>query len=513
MRLLDVRPLILLSVLAIAVAGCTRKTSDNATVRLSFENGSGQTKAVNAMDESIQVVILNITGSGISAPVFFQWDSHGATGAAFPETITLSVPRGDSRLIQALVVKKDLAGLNTFYYNDVTQSIQGDNTDVTLTVVPLSTTASAGDASIAGRYLDANGTGPTSKIRVYLPIPNHPEKPQMLVDNSQEMIGGWFRVFSLDGARFQYLLADGRDLFGSPVGVDSDSLLGIDADSPRTMRVSVPSYYSTNGDITSPRRLQGASRSVYGFFGPGAANLAKQISYCGSTHPIAYAYIDATSNTTLRWNPAQASYVAATDAFIETVGTKRGGATGSAADANGLCAGTGLPFLDYLALADQQLTSHDQVLGFKGPFQIQYGGGQGYGNTITTSVAAGVLSAKVVFLPGTQTSNTAKGIDGVDLFGRIETGPQTNNDNADYKDNNDGVRCATLDHLASPFTYLDTKNANPDPNALTVQALDVTLTTSVAAFVAATQVTYIACPFLKTAAGEKIYFSSAAVAQ
>lgn len=524
MRLWNRKHLLSFCALAILLGACTRKTSDTTTVKLSFAgvttNGKAEAQAAattpppgSFAEGKIQVITLNISGSDISEPVFYQWSGHGDKSASAPtppDTISLSVPRGDNRLIQALVVSADSTGSNLFYYKDTVQSFNSDSSDVSLTLERLNAATSAGDASIAGKYLNAAGVGPTSRIRIYLPIPGHPERPQMLVDQSNMMIAGWFRVFSLDGGRFNYLLDDGSNMFGGAIGVDSDSLLAISTDSIRNARVFVPSFYRDKFD-GGAREANPASRSIYGWFGPGAVNSGKKICIGQAIESVNNAYTTDTGGTSLRWN-FQSNVGVVGDAFVETVNGLRGGWISSAVDADGLCTIAGkVKFIDYIPLADKLLADHDPILGFKGPFQLIFDGTNSSGTTLKASLANGSLTASLLFMPGVQTSTTSAGVDGVDLFGRIET--QTSwNGNQDYNGDGDGasVLCSQLSSLPRPFTYLTTQVSSADPN----YAVNITANSLPAAFqsaFASGMTTLIACPYTTVAGKGKSYLGVGAV--
>lgn len=506
MRLLNNRPHFIFSLIllaaAIGFAGCTRKTGSATSINLKIAGGGGaDAKTVSAMSDSIDAIIINVTGSGISAPIFYQWTSHSGgsnVAATPPDSISLSVPNGDGRLVQALMlIKSGTGGGGGFYYADATISLSGGDTSVPLTVLPIGS-ASTGDDNIAGRYLTSATGGPSGKISVYYPVPN---KPRMLVDNNQEMFNGWFRVFAIEGAQLDYVVSDGTELFGMPVGEDSTAVFG--PVTAQNLRVSVPAYYNSQDGGTTHVDLQSPRKAVYGFFGSGVSG--QQVCFNNSSGPISYAYQDASSSLTLNWNP-HATVPGAFDAYIA------GGGSGLTPSLGSLCQPTGsptpIPFVDYLALNDAQVTSGDSALGFKGPFQIQpnLGGGGGGGSTLSTSYTSGTLTVNWTYLPGVQTSGTVQGIDGVDIFGRAETAAPSYGGNQDYNGNNDSVLCAQLTTLANKFTYLGTVSAVDSSQAFTASSLPTGLSTAYSSG----STTTIACPFA-SAAG-KIYFNSAAVA-
>ena len=536
MRLLNSKALIGLIVASFAIVGCTRKTASDTSVHISFDGfaSSHNLSQNGALSSSIQVVILNIQASGFQ--FFCQWNAHSggqnSSGTLFPTPgnnagcsgltpttggidLNLSVPRGSGRLFQVLVVMgDDSGGTGDFLYADATQDVSGDSMAVNLQVTPQGT-GNAGQSNIAGRYLNVNGNGPTGTISVYFQ-PVHPADqtlpPKMLVDRSNEMFGGWFRVFAVEGTRLQYVVSDGTDLFGGASAIDQS---GITIPSPapapspvptaQNLRVYIPPYFSTHDSSGPPYAAQSHNLSSYGFFGPGATG--KQICYYSTAEPIQNLFTTAAGPTNLTWDPT-ASAVSGTSAFVIAVSGATGGVSTSSRDANNLCQIPGLTrFVDYMALNDQELSSNDSVLGFKGPFQILSSAGGG-GNTINATYSSGTETFAWLYLPGVQTTATWAGIDGVDIFGRAETAA-TANDDSDYRGNDDNVNCGGLKALPRPFQMLVSQPVNTDGSL--VGAASVTLPTDLQSSASTGMDTFVACPY--TLANGKHYFTSAAIAR
>lgn len=491
--------------LVFVALGCTRKVSDNASIRLSFGgSGSSAQQKSNSVKSyaagSVNVIVINVTGPGISPPIFYQWQgSHNSSVASVPpSTIDLTVPKGDGRLIQALVVMNPPEGESgsIFLYGDSVASFSGDTTEVAITTLPLGN-ASAGDAQIAGRYLATPTMGPTGKINVYYQIPG---KPKMLVDNHSEMFAGWFRVFGIEGGTLEYMLSDGSSLFGGPIAVDSPQLLTTGADSSRTLRMVTPAHYRKYGS-GGAISMEGAGHSVYGFFGPGSSG--KQICYKSTVGTVPYAYSDAAGTTELNWDPVTAS-PASDDVFIEVVNGVRGGVGTGTTDASTMCSMGGLTrYSDFISVNEKQATSHDQVLGFKGPFQVQTNNNGG--SLLSTSVASNTLTVSWKFLPGVQAS-AGSGIAGVDIFGRVEVAGAGNNEN--YRAD-DGVNCGGIESYG--FTFFGNQPSNSDPTVLPMSATISSIPADFSTAFASGLTTVVVCPYSMDAQG-KHYFSSAAIA-
>ena len=298
------------------------------------------------------------------------------------------------------------------------------------------------------------------------------------------------------GAQIDYQLEDGRSLFGGPVAVDADTLLGLGADSGRTLRLVIPPHYRDQG--SGSREYDGGGRSIVGFFGPGSSG--KKVCYSNGVTPIPNTFVDATNSTTMTWSPLVSTPTAA-DVYVESVGGQRGGSVGTL-DVNGLCATAGTRFVDYLSVSQKYVTSNDEVLAFKGPFQLNVANGN-Y-DAMSGTVASGVLTLNWNYLPGVQSNAGLQGIDGVDIYARIETSP---GQNEDYR-SDDGVNCAGLGSYG--FTQLkDQPVVNPTVVAAStsISSIPTPLATAFNSGLA----TVIACPYLKDAALNKRYYSSAAI--
>jgi hypothetical protein len=497
---------LLLISLAVSV-GCTRKAGTTANITLSI--GAQQAKDTSSGSSYPQVIILNVTGPGIATPIFYQWSAHNnsSTVQTPPDSITLTVPTGSSRLIQGLVVMGSDSGAGQFLYDSTTVDISSSTPPpVTLSPQPLGSGTGQVNDQISCRYLSAAGVGPTGTITASF-VP--PGQPAMVVDQSQEMINGWFRVFALEGAQIMYTVSDGTVLFGGGVSADMAGLIGAAGDSPRTIRVYNPVYYQKNGNSGSTYQAETASRRVMGWFGPGALGSGKRMCYNSQTETISNSYLTSTGTGNLQWT---GNIPSATSAFVENVTGTAGGVGVTSIDPNGFCTATGTRFVDYLSFSDQLLQSNDQNMGFLGPFQLQMGGNGG-GSPILTSLEGSALSVNWTFLPGVQSTATLKVIDGVEIFARIETATSVasmQSNGYDFADNNGNALCSKLSGLPSPFTSLMSQPSNSDASVL-----PVTATTSVGnnfsdAF-NAQMLTVVACPYSVDSTGAHKYFMSSGI--
>ena len=92
------------------VVSCTRDKGHVATVRLALPGSNGAYDKLGSLsgNEQVSMVIISVTGAGINQPILFQWDGHNSNGAPPPAYFEVTVPRGESRLFQALLGGKDL---------------------------------------------------------------------------------------------------------------------------------------------------------------------------------------------------------------------------------------------------------------------------------------------------------------------------------------------------------------------------------------------------------------------
>lgn len=501
MRLLAVRPLVTILLATISLIGCTREVPSQASIRLSFSDGRAQGKSVGALgNTSISAIRIYITGG--NSPIFYQWNGNHDENNPLqpPDPIVIpEVQTGVNLLVQVLTVISSDGNSGQVYYGSTAKNLTSNDPNVSVDVKVVSN-SSAGDSQIAGRYLKADGiSGPTGKIQVwYKPS----SEPKMLVDNNDEIFGGWFRTFAIDGGALDYVVTDGTNLFGGAVGIGS-----LSPTNSRTVSIYTPTFYYTRGGDQGPRHLSSPAKSIYGFFGPGA--VGQTVCYNSSSGPIPYAYTSATVGDTsiISWN----SYtVDASKAYVILGGSPMTTSAGS------LCSAGATRFLDFLSVDERQVTNHDRTLSFKGPFQIPYSS-TGSSDALLATTSGSTLTVSWNYLPGVQSSTlTGSGIDGTDLFARVETAPI--NGNADFKNtDSDGIRCNSL--VALGFSKIADVASNsdtalvvntPPATAMTTPAISLaSLPPTLATAIGAGNYTLIACPYANSPV--KTYFKSAAV--
>ena len=486
-----------------SVLGCTRDKGQLTTVRLALPGSNGASNKLGSLTstEQVNIVVINVTGPGISNPVFYQWDGHRSNNAQPPAFFEVTVPRGESRLFQALVVMSDTStGASKFYYGDLSKSVQAEES---INIVASQVNSAAvSDGQIAGRFVNADGTGPSGSLRVYYSVAG---KPKMLVAR-KEIFGGWFSTFALEGANLEYMLDDGQLLFGGPISVTSSSLLSISTNSVQNMRVQLPLHFYTEDSNATDRKAQAPSKIVLGWFGPGIAG--KKLCFTNTDRAIPYAFTSASvANTnTIQWAPL-ASTPTSTQAAIESAnGGVRGGWASNTTDSTQLCTASGDRFIDYISVDDANITHNDSLLAFRGPFQFQ--GTMNGSQILDATYASSTLTVAWKYLPQVYSTNTQKGVDGADIFSRILATAPSGGGGEDFRGSEDGVLCSQLSSLG--FMNLASEPVNTTATDLAESVSISSLPSGFATAFDEGRVQLIVCPYRIGLSG-KNYYSSAAV--
>jgi hypothetical protein len=471
------------SAFSLLMTACTRELPKTANVSVVLPSSLHSSKVSTQANLTLNHLVVNVTGPGISSPVFFSWDSNQGRINP-PAAFTIDVPGGDGRLIQVLAIYEELGiASEQFYYGDATASIVDAETNVSIIVSKIN--SSTGEGQIAGRYVTSANSGPTGPISMfYKPA----DKPKMLVHVS-EMFGGFFRVFALQGAQFEYVLGDGTNMFGGPVDVNAVSL-------SNAMKVYMPPLWRERYDEnTMTYEEQPQTNVVVGWFGPSAAG--KGVCYPSAAEDISQAYLDDLGTTQLVWDSSVVS--GATAAYDLAGGT----ATGDIDSTTELCNGaSGSRFVDYLSLNAAGLAEHDAAIATNGPYYTKPDS-SGYRQTLSATLSAGQLTLGWEYLPGVYSNSSPKGIDGSDVFFKIYPVGASIDEEEVRAD--DGYACGNLpagfnnlrsQPVASPGVYVE----------------NFVLTTLPANFATAWdegRVMLVLCPY--TGAGSsKVYYKSGA---
>jgi hypothetical protein len=480
-------------------------------IRFAVPQSIGKSKVSGLSVLELSHLIVNISGAGINPTMFRAWDFHRTTAPS--SFVVDGVPSGSGRLIQVLAIYSN-DGADEFYYGDVSATIEGE-TSVHIPVTQLGDTG-VGEGSIAGRYLDALGNGPTGKLTYYY---SPTGKPRMKV-HVDEMIGGWFQLFALKGQGFEYELDDGISapilMFGGAVGTDSTALFpasGSDPDWDRVTRVYVPEVYQSHGGPTSDREYRAPAQHVLGWFGPGAVGQSKQICYedpSPTNIPYGYTTADVNDSTEIMWDANGTSSAVAhiDDVTAVDSSVNRGGLAYSIGSEN-LCDPGGDRYVDFLSIDYKALANHDGALAFQLPVKMT-DSGSSYRQRMNVTINQGTdVEFSWEFLPGvTVADGNTRGIDGVDIYWRAL--PENSDNRENYKVDDMAVCGPGMLTVATPFqlfggfpvssgAVLESLPTNAMFDAANDEILNCTS--------GCDQLQFVTCYYNNTAAGKR-YFTS-----
>ncbi len=458
----------LLLILGSAFASsCTRSANGESQVKLLFpssenlKNGFSSSSTV----EMPAHVAVNISGKEFPT-IFWSWDSHGSSDIVAPPGVSITVPQGTARLIQVLYVTADSDHNLYFYYSDVTQDLTSAAVPVAITVSAI--TSSSTQGKLVGRYLNSTGSGPTGVLNTYFtPAAG---RPPMIVDQN-EIFGGWFSAFLLPSINFTYKTDDGTILFADYKADPSF------ATSQAAAFVSVPASYRIYSGSSNPQNYNSASYILAGFFGPGSS--AKKICFnANSASAIPHLFSDLAGTTQTYWNGSEAGSCSTSQACLVAGGTNL--ATNCSTIDN----------LNTMKFDDTLLASSDQIMLFRGPFQI-INSGSGNTQQLTGNLSGSNLTLGWQYMPG-----ATSGLDGVEAFYKWET--QFNSSGKPPYQINNGYDC---ERLVSNYGFI---------SGAQVPAPQVTTTVNVGNVgnpVAGQNLVAILCPYSR--AKNPMYFRTA----
>lgn len=362
---------------AIVFVGCSAK-QNTATLTL---NAPALSKVSAASDDSGSFVIVNITGSDFD-PIVREIDYDGSASG---QQISFTVAKGSQRLIQVLAGNKSSSS-TAMYYGDLATDISADTINATIDLSAVTTIQ--GDAQISGRYLRADGSGPSGVVDILF----HPVsgRRSMIVGRTV-MFSGWFTAFTLWDAKFDYVMDETQEqLFIGANASDASyaSTFAYNVEPKRNMLIELPEMYRTDwshpNDPTA-REHEQKRRLVYGFFGSSVGTLGKAACYNGTSSSLSNVYDAATAvANAINWNPSSTQ---STDARVVQ--------NGSYSDVK--CESSAYDFVDNIRFREQQIMNRDKLLGFQGPYRLQ-----SYSSGVFSDVSYsnGSLSLDWAYLPG-----------------------------------------------------------------------------------------------------------------
>ena len=268
--------------LLIINSGCSRPSDDvgsSISISLpqtldaaSFNTNVGTLSL--AAGAKLQHVSVTVSGTGMAVPSLASYDSHDGN-SVLPSSFTVKIPSGMGRLIQLLVVYKDPAtGQNFFYYGDVTQDLTGGEVPVEIPIAQIGTTGIVTSGQVSGRYLTGVDSGPTGTVDMSF-NPGAGKKPMIIETTS--IVNGWFSVFMLSGVSFEYVIREtGMTLWGVPMSLDSPMMDPSSNFTPTSydqlLRVMIPPHLRAENKNNVITYLPEDSRTyVWGYWGANAS--------------------------------------------------------------------------------------------------------------------------------------------------------------------------------------------------------------------------------------------------
>lgn len=464
------------------LTSCTRPVEHNTGIKLVLPSNMAQ-KAL-AVGPYLEHLVINVSGTGITTPVFYSWDSDGGRKMP-PATFEMMVPGGNGRLVQVLAIYGDQGVSDELFYGDSTISINSDMS-VEIFVSNMNTNNVPGEGQIFGRYLAADGSGPTGQVTMKYNPPNG--KPTMVV-HSSEIFGGYFRLFALKGVAFDYILPNGTSLFGQPITADyNDGTSSAILDTSATARFSMPMHYRSEGENqfgVPVYRSEIDSDIIVGFFGPGASTQSVCYPDSALNLNIHNTYVDSQGLTELVWG-LDADVVAG--GSVQTL------------DGSNLCSpGSGSRYVNFMSLDAENLGNHDMAAGFRGPYVMKQNGSTQREAMSISFVSS--LNINYEYLPGVHTNGTYKGVDGSDVFYRVLTAAENFNEESLRVD--DGIACGALPGFA---LLGGTSSAGGGMKSFSVSmgSLPAGLQTAYSEG----RAMFALCPYQLTSTGTKYYFKS-----
>jgi hypothetical protein len=426
-RLLKLTALAVLT-LSLSILGCTRGVKKSGSVSLSFKASQ-----VAKMSSDLTVLIVNVSGGQLKAPIYKPWDKHNCGSADCvlpPEFVVDDIPSGGEVFVQVLAVFEDsLTKALVFKYADANKFIAAGTNEISLT--PTTIGGATTQAHVYGRYLNqlvsGVATGPTGIMEARFKPPASASvkaDPPSLILMRTPMFAGWASFFALDGdAKFDYFV-NGAQIMAN---INIAALEGMTGSN--FLEVDVPDYERTHWQNGSPSGLQleKAQKIFIGYIGSNTSG--KQACYKSGSEAITDAYVAGSSGATaLNWNAS------ASTASSSVVARKGGGMSFLPGDAS-VCDTSSTEFVDHITFDHMGLRNgHDSVAGIRGPFRAVTVNGD---YVDATSNGTGVFLS-FSLLPGVANPT---GVTSVQVYTRAT--PADGNENGLYG-SGDGIQCSKL---------------------------------------------------------------------
>lgn len=268
--------------------GCTRPEDESTSIQISIPEKMKSSSKLGSQsiqaDDVLSNVIVNVTGAKLANPILYTLErcSDCPEGSEdIPSTISIKdLPMGADVLVQVLAVyENETTDLMQIYYGDQEKKLSSANENVPVLVklLPNDDGLNSISGRIAGRFLNADGTGPTGQIEVTFNPGNGKQK--MLIEKNP-IIAGWFQIFALDNVKFEYLIAERGNpikqmMFGGAVNLNSD----VFSPSTQVVKAYLPVHqYSESGPSgTTTWYESDPNIFVWGWFGNATQTAGKAV--------------------------------------------------------------------------------------------------------------------------------------------------------------------------------------------------------------------------------------------
>jgi hypothetical protein len=279
-----------LGILLTLAIGCTRPKSNTSSIQILIPTTMSSQKVGSQSTELLAHVVINVSGPGIAEPILFEWSNRGPDDQPNPNppsSFVLDVPQGDGRLIQVLTVYlNDDNGQMSFYYGDASKALKAADESVVVAVSSIGQGETIISGQISGRYFTAPNAGPTGKV--FVKFKPSVDKPSLILEKSRIM-NGWFSFFAMQGAKFEYVMDNGKVLFGGPVNL-ADAQFNPNTSNSKLLRVTLP--LSNRNESWNPGtpdwQTEEPMISVFGWFSdPGQEATTSGKVICRPASPIA----------------------------------------------------------------------------------------------------------------------------------------------------------------------------------------------------------------------------------
>jgi hypothetical protein len=237
----------------LALTGCTFNQPDQTSVELVLpkdgilsRDSGGLTAAGTISPDTetiVEMVMLEVSGEGmetitkhVDACESGCHDGQAPTGVS--DSVTIAIPQGENRLIQALVVGMQMdsttyepTGKFKVYYGEVEANVAGVSLSVTIDL-NIDSEGASRPIAFGGRYLRADGSAPTGNLQWrYQPKSG---SRSMLIDEFP-IVAGWFDAELVPGITSTYVVehsgevlfnkVKAADIVGSFVTTDTHRIL------------------------------------------------------------------------------------------------------------------------------------------------------------------------------------------------------------------------------------------------------------------------------------------------